>query len=542
VKPRHLTWLRRTSQGFFLLLFLFLLVQARLSQDVYVDYSAAVGGEQDLRLGEPVDFFFRIDPLIWLTSLLSDRRWIAGFWWAVGIVAGTVLLGRFFCGFVCPLGTMHHLASWLRPALKGGRMIRANRKGPGQRVKYFVLIACLAAAALGLNLAGLMDPLSFAFRSVALAVVPGIGVGLRGIFDAMARSDIKILNLMSYGGEVLVSPIFGYEDRGYQTAWFIGLLFLVVLFMNRIRPRFWCRSLCPLGALLGICSRFSVLKLEKDASRCTNCQMCTGACQGGAGPQPGEAWEKSECLLCFNCFETCRQGALSFRFALPGIRSKGPDMGRRAVLGGLVAGLSLPLLAPLDSRMLGVADSRLIRPPGALPEARFLALCQRCGLCMKVCPTNVLHPTLGEAGMAGFWTPHCIMTRGYCEYTCTLCGSVCPTGAIEKITAAEKTGRPVRIGSAYVDRGRCLPWAGNGPCIVCEEHCPTSPKAIYLHESQVQAPHGRTLRVQLPQVDLKRCVGCGICANKCPVRGRPAIRVIAAGETRSVINQILLGF
>jgi formate hydrogenlyase subunit 6/NADH:ubiquinone oxidoreductase subunit I len=159
---------------------------------------------------------------------------------------------------------------------------------------------------------------------------------------------------------------------------------------------------------------------------------------------------------------------------------------------------------------------------------------------MKVCPTNAIHPTLSEAGMAGFWTPHLIMTQGYCEYTCTLCGSVCPTGAIHSIGAREKIKRPIKIGSAYVDRGRCLPWSGNAPCIVCQEHCPTSPKAIYLIDETVSGPDGKKLAVQLPFVDLKRCVGCGICENKCPVRSLPAIRTISAGESRSMRDQILL--
>jgi formate hydrogenlyase subunit 6/NADH:ubiquinone oxidoreductase subunit I len=159
---------------------------------------------------------------------------------------------------------------------------------------------------------------------------------------------------------------------------------------------------------------------------------------------------------------------------------------------------------------------------------------------MKVCPTNAINPTLAEAGMAGFWTPRLIMTHGYCEYTCTLCGSVCPTGAIREISAEEKINLPIRIGSAYLARGRCLPWSGNAPCIVCQEHCPTSPKAIYLKNDVVRAADGQKIKVQLPFVDLKRCVGCGICENKCPVRGRPAILAISAGETRSLKNRILL--
>jgi ferredoxin len=347
---------------------------------------------------------------------------------------------------------------------------------------------------------------------------------------------------LSYTAEVLVSPVFGYGYPAFRTAWFIGLTFLIILFLNRIRPRFWCRILCPLGALLGLCSRVSILRLEKDDEKCTDCKLCTKHCQGAASPLPGQDWENAECVACFNCSEACPEDALSFKLRWSRQLNKRTDMGRRAVLGGLVAGISLPLLGRLDGQVHKVPDPRLIRPPGSLPEGDFLELCQRCGLCMKVCPTNVINPTLAEAGMAGFWTPHLIMTQGYCEYTCTLCGSVCPTGAIKEISVREKIDRPIIIGSAYLDRGRCLPWSGNAPCIVCHEHCPTSPKAIYLYKDVVPGPDGKTLSVQLPYVDLNKCVGCGICEFKCPVKGRPAIRVIAAGESRSHENQILLGF
>jgi len=540
VRARRLVWIRRISQTFFLGWFLFLLVESRLPEDAYLQYSLVFSSDSDLRLSQPVTFFFQLDPLIWLSSLLSGQRLIDGFWWALGLILVTLFLGRIFCGFICPLGTIHHMVSWTKPSLKGDRMIKANQRTPGHRIKYFLLLMLLVGAVMGLNLAGFIDPISLLFRSLALAILPAIGTGLKELFDVMAATDIKVLNYMSYAGEALVSPVFGYGYPAYKTAWFIGLIFLIILFLNRIRPRFWCRILCPLGALLGIFSKFTILRLEKDQATCTDCKLCSRTCQGAASPMPGQTWENAECLLCFNCFDACPEGALSFRFRWSPKSSTWPDMGRRAVLGGLVGGISLPLLSNLDAGAHHVSDPRLIRPPGALPEKDFLQLCQRCGLCMKACPTNAINPTLAEAGMAGFWTPHLIMTQGYCEYTCTLCSSVCPTGAIMEISAKEKIERPIIIGVAYVDRGRCLPWSGNGPCIVCQELCPTSPKAIYLRKEVVPGPDHSPMVGNVPFVDLKRCVGCGICENKCPVKGRPAIRVIAAGETRSLKNQILL--
>ncbi|MEE8431752.1 MAG: 4Fe-4S binding protein [Candidatus Desulfatibia sp.] len=540
MKATHLVWIRRISQTFFLLFFLFLLVESRLPQDIYLDYSIALTAEQDIELAYPVTFFFEMDPLVVLTALISGQTLIKGFGWALGVLCLTFFFGRIFCGFICPFGTFHHLIGTIKPALKEHQMIEANIKKPDQRFKYFLLIMLLLAALLGLNLSGLLDPISFLFRSLALAVLPGLGIGIKELFDLMAQSDLKALNFFSYGAEIIVSPIFGYGYKAYQSGWLIGGLFLIVLLINRIRPRFWCRTLCPLGALLGVFARYSFLRLEKDVEKCTDCKLCLKNCQGAANPISGEQWETSECLFCFNCFNACPENAISFEFRWPLVKNKAPDMGRRAVLGGLVAGISLPFMGRLDGQIHKVSDPRLIRPPGSIPENDFLTLCQRCGLCMKACPTDVINPALTEAGMAGFWTPNLIMIQGYCEYTCTLCGSVCPTGAIRRISVKEKIEAPVRIGSAYIARGRCMPWSGNGPCIVCEEHCPTSPKAIRLYEGWMPGPDGKYIDVKLPYVNLKDCVGCGICEYKCPVKGRPAIRVIAAGESRSKRNQILL--
>ncbi len=348
----------------------------------------------------------------------------------------------------------------------------------------------------------------------------------------------------------MAAPVFGYENKAFATGWFIGILFLFILFLNRIRPRFWCRFLCPLGALLGIFSRFTLLTLQKDEDKCTHCGACAKTCQGAASPEPGQTWQNAECLLCFNCTTVCKEDALAFRFKGFSEKRAKTDITRRAVMGGIVAGISLPLLGRLDGRISKTYAPALIRPPGSLPEPEFLDRCQRCGLCMKACPTYVINPALSQAGLAGFWTPVLNMTLGYCEYTCTLCTGVCPTGAIEKLTAKTKIETPVKIGSAYIDRGRCLPWNNNSPCIVCEEHCPTSPKAIYFKKDVIVRPTGensdgkktdmKRIDVQLPFVDQKRCIGCGICQNKCPVKGKPAILTISAGESRSLENQILL--
>jgi len=542
VKIRTLVYFRRISQALFLIFFLFLMMGTLLPQNIFMDYSMEVSAPQDIRLKLPVTFYFNLDPLVWLSSLISAHKWIAGAGGAMGIIILTWVLGRLFCGFICPFGTIHHAAGMTRPSVRGRKAAVRNEKIPEQRLKFGVLAAVLVSALFGLNLAGIFDPIALLFRTLAVSLLPAVNIGLKEMFDAMAASEWKILNLVSYGAEVVVSPVLGYGYPAYQTGWMIGLIGLVIIFLNRIRPRFWCRILCPLGALLGLASVWSPLKLEQDEPRCNGCNRCMEACQGAASPRPGLKWENAECVRCFNCQDVCPENALSFRIAGSRRQASVPDAGRRAVLTGLTLGVAFPFLSRLDGQIHNASDERVIRPPGSLAEIQFLERCQRCGLCMKVCPNNAIQPSLSEAGMAGIWTPVLKMTLGYCEYTCTLCSSVCPTGAIQLITGQEKITRPVRIGSAFVDRGKCLPWTGNASCIMCEEVCPVCPKAVRFHEVEItDTRSGEILHLKQPYVDLRQCVGCGICENRCPVKGSPAIRVIAAGESRSAQNQILLG-
>jgi len=157
---------------------------------------------------------------------------------------------------------------------------------------------------------------------------------------------------------------------------------------------------------------------------------------------------------------------------------------------------------------------------------------------MKACPTNALQPALDEAGPEGIWTPVLKPRIGYCEYYCSLCSQVCPTGAIKELTIEEKI--KVKIGSAWVNKDRCIPYALGRPCIVCEEHCPTSPKAIKFVMVDTKLPDGTIATQKAPVVDLDLCIGCGICENKCPVMDDPAIYCTSVGEDRSEKNRLLL--
>jgi ferredoxin len=193
-----------------------------------------------------------------------------------------------------------------------------------------------------------------------------------------------------------------------------------------------------------------------------------------------------------NCLSSCEDGLIGYRL-LPSASGEitSVDISRRGFLIGAVSGVvAIPALR-LSGKVGPNWSPRVIRPPGALHEGDFLARCLRCGQCMRICPTNIIQPAWMEGGPEGLWTPILnfrIGTSG-CQVNCIACGQICPSAAIRPISLDEKLGRkehasagPIRIGTAFVDRGRCLPWAMDRPCIVCQENCPTSPKAIFTRE------------------------------------------------------------
>ncbi len=536
---------RRLSQVLFLLFFLFLMMKTE-------SFSSLHAVREGARLPYPVSFFLQLDPLTALASALSSHTLYRGLLWSLVILIPTFFLGRFFCGWICPLGTLNHFfGSWKSERKRGPERLERNRYKKWQTLKYYLLVAGLVAALFGGSLLGIMDPISFTVRSLGTSVFPTINYAMDAILASLHHSPLAPLRTVGLVAQlVLNETLLSFRQPHYHQAFFLGAIFIAVLVLNLRITRFWCRALCPLGALLAIASRWSILGLEKDSHHCNDCNRCLLDCQGGDDPVPKAKWRKAECHLCFNCVGECPESGISFTFfpASPTTIDT-PNLQRRRALTGVAAGAALLPILRTGPGFAADKDPRLIRPPGALDERSFLERCIRCGECMKVCPNNALQPALMEAGVEGLWTPVVAPRIGYCEPSCVLCGEVCPTGAIWEITQAEKAWmpasapkdtKPVRLGTAFYNRGRCLPWAMATECIVCEEWCPTSPKAIYLRPVEVTDSTGFVKQIRQPYVDPSRCVGCGACQFACPVKDQPAVYVTSMGESRSKTNQILL--
>ena len=549
---RFLAKARVVSQALFLGIFLWFLFQTAFRGT----FSAEAG--KAIRLPLPVEAFLLADPFVAAMTLLSTHTVYRGLAWAVVILALTLLFGRVFCGFICPFGTLHHFFGWIFPSryLKGNKRVETNKTQGWQRGKFYLMWGFLGAAAAGSAVGGLFDPICVAVRAIGLGVVPALQyLGIRGATVA-ADSNVRAVQTASDGAQDFFSQTVWTANQAYfHQTWFIVFLLVAVLFMNRIIPRFWCRALCPLGAFLGVLSRFAIFGMEKDHAKCTDCNLCLVNCQGADSPQGGVKHRQDECFVCFNCEAACPEDVIKFKF-LPNRKSEivKPDLQRRTLLASTAAGaVAIPAMRIANWPDRAYSE-KVIRPPGAVEEREFLERCIRCAECMKVCPNNALHPALFEAGIEGLWTPILVPRIGYCEFSCVLCGQVCPTGAIQKIDEKQKMGigqKPISMGTAMYDQGRCLPWAMATPCIVCEEFCPTSPKAIWAEDVEVPkreshyeagGDHAKmtTIKVQRPHVDPSLCIGCGACEKVCPIVDKPAVYVTNAGETRSRTNVILL--
>ncbi len=505
----------------------------------------------DIHMRAPVRMFFLLDPLFAISNALATRALYRGLAWSLLILLPTLFLGRFFCGWVCPMGTLQHFVGSMRSEAKLGKQrIDSNRYKRWQTVKYVVLIAGLVAAFFGSMAIGTLDPFSLLVRSLGLSLLPAFNFVTRALLLPMEHSHVAAIRTT---GETLHSifqaTILDFRQAHFAQSMVLGILFLLILWASMRVTRFWCRAICPLGALLGAVSRWSILGLHKDASSCDKCNRCLLHCQGGDDPIGGVPWRKSECLMCMNCAGSCPHSSLQFRLFRNEREVASPDLGRRRTLTGIALGAAAVPLMRANTGLGKSRNERLLRPPGSVDEPDFLSRCIRCGECMKVCPNNSLHPTLTEAGLEGLWTPTLVPRTGYCEPSCVLCSEVCPTGAIWQITPKDKgwvvgvggqQNHPVRLGTAFYDRGRCLPWAFATDCIVCEEWCPVSPKAIYVQEAEVIDSAGHPKTVKQPRVDPSRCVGCGACEYACPLQERPAVYVTSIGESRSPSSQILL--
>jgi len=500
------------------------------------------------------DIFFRLNPLAALSAMVAGRTWIPRLALAAITVVATVLLGRVWCGWVCPMGT---ILEWIRFPRLRWTSEWASRLLPNARwrtVKYILLALILFAALFGNLTLMVLDPIAILTRTVTTSVLPALNYAISSAESALY--PIRLFRpVVDLAERLLRGPVLPFSQFFYATNVAAGLLFALVVGLNVVAERFWCRYLCPLGGLLGLLSKVALFR-RVVTDECNRCAQCAGACpMDTIEPDRGFESDPGECTVCLDCFAECPRNGIRYRWhADPVWREYDPS--RRHVLASLGASAAGVALIS-TSAQTGNPDPYLVRPPGALDESfgedEFLSKCIRCGACIKVCPTAGLQPSgLDQVGLKGLWTPHLVSRLGQCDFGCYACGQVCPSGAIQPLPLPIK--QATVIGRAYIDVSRCLPWADNIPCAVCEEMCPVPQKAIILEvDEDAEASDGATTEghggggrgqgrgqalrqirdgtgVPKPYVLSSLCIGCGLCEKRCPLNGESAIRVYSPNE------------
>lgn len=433
--------------------------------------------------------------LLGITALLLDatgmlRHWLwwmpkvqllpailaGNFLWVIAVLVGTAVVGRCYCAAVCPMGVFQDIFIWLHKLLFGKKRPYRYRK-PQNWLRYTVLVAFVVLMVLGLNgIAVLIAPYSAYARMVT-------NIHGTGMVHWIAIATLCCLGVMSF-------------------CW----------------GRLWCNTLCPVGSLLSLVSRYRLIGIRIDADKCAGCRKCEQGCRAMCIDIDNKTVDHSRCVDCMNCLNVCKVGAISFGRTRKAKNGKPVDGSRRKFVATSVAvGAAMAVQAQeqkMDGGLAAIMDKSVperktpLKPFGARSLKNFSQRCTACQLCVSQCPEKVLRPSTKPATLM---QPEMNYTDGYCRMACTRCSEVCPAGAILPISKEEKTA--ISIGVAVVLKENCI------SCGTCARHCPSA--AISMVDGY-------------PAVNEARCLGCGACEYYCPARPITAIYV----EGREIHTEI----
>lgn len=474
--------------------------------------------------------FFYFDSLIFISKIIITGKIIPLFLFSLIPVILTLFLGRFFCGWVCPMGAINQFFSWL---FRKSKQARQPFNKSHLKIKYYILVFVLVSSVAGMNIAGWLDPFSILTRSIATISPAGEYLEERTL--TIIRSDRENRTIAVPTTNETTSPKKLRDfNRSSGQSLLIGGFFLLIIWLNHHHRRFFCNIICPLGAIYGLFSRFGFFQI-KTVNTCNSCDVCSKGCtyQGNAG----DRYLKSDCLSCFNCFADCPSGSVKIKIELPRKNNHTPiELGRRKMFLTLGAGIAMASLSKIQLFSKPKQRHNFLRPPGAIGEDEFLKKCSNCGQCTQSCPTSFIQPAFLDTGIEGLWTPIASAKAGYCIYECNRCTQVCPTGAIEKISLKEKQN--FKIGLAAIDKNRCYTYADGINCTVCYDKCPTQEKAIAFKEAEVWNYKGRITTVKQIHVLSDICIGCGICEYACPRHDSPGIFIVSENEYREMNTDV----
>ncbi len=436
----------------------------------------------------------------------------------VALIVLTLVFGRIYCSIICPLGIMQDIFGWL------GKKAKKNRYTYSKAhlwLRIIFLIAMFLAFLMGMSIVvQLLAPYS-AFGRIATNLLQPVYLAINNVLASIA--------------EQMDSYAFYHRDIWLRAlpSLIISLLTLVILAILAWRNgRTYCNTICPVGTLLGMLSRFSFLKIHFDVEKCRNCSLCTKNCKASCIDFKTHTVDATRCVVCGDCIESCKFGALSYSGKKLEVRGekmaqdndKPQQDSRRSFLVSSALLATAALAQQKDKIMDGgladiedkVAPKRQtpLTPPGSQSMSNFAKRCTGCQLCISECPNDVLRPS---DDLLHLMMPTMSYERGYCRPECNRCSQVCPAGAIKPIETENKVS--TQMGHAVWIKKNCVPLTDGVECGNCARHCPVG--AIEMVPSDPDDEESPAV----PAVNEARCIGCGACEYLCPARPFSAIYV-----------------
>jgi polyferredoxin len=423
----------------------------------------------------------------------------------------TLLTGRTYCSFLCPLGIGQDLFSRI-----GGKIRRKFRrfgyKKPHTIIRYSLLAITLGVGIIwGIYLVTVLDPYSIFGRFMTYFGKPVVLLANNFLARILGKFDIYTLNHIKITGFSLLTysiPV---------------VFFLLVGILSFIKGRLYCNMICPVGTLLGLLSKVSLFRIKFNDSKCTRCGRCSIACKSSCIDSLDQNIDISRCVDCFNCINTCPDKALSYGLvSSKNTENKTDESKRKFVAGSLLLLFGLSRFAkgqeksvPVPKKESTVKEPKTspVCPPGAGSIEDFTKNCIACSLCITACPNNVLQPAVKQYGIAGLMQPVMDYHRSFCTYNCTVCNEICPTNALKPLLLEAK--KLTQIGKTNFIKDNCIVKTEKTACGACSEACPT--KAVYM------IPYEGNLVI--PETNQDICIGCGHCEFACPVTPYKAIYV-----------------
>lgn len=425
----------------------------------------------------------------------------------IGLITLTLIFGRIYCSSICPLGIYQDFINWLARKLKKKKRFKFLE--PLTLVRWTIAGVTLLAFLVGFNFfVGLLDPYSAYGRIAVHVFKPAYLAGNNLLESIFTQFD----NHTFYRNSIYVLSV---------SSLIIALVTLAsVSVLAWVNGRIYCNSICPVGTVLGFLSKFSLFKIRIDESSCNSCGACGRNCKASCIETKLHEIDYSRCINCYDCIEVCSQDAMSFSYSLPKKKSKTDlDESKRRFMmtlgatslaaGKLLANKNLSIIEPNNQAKRKTA----ISPPGSLTHKNLLNKCTSCHLCVSKCPSNVIKPAFLDYGVAGMMQPMLYFDKGFCNYDCTICSEVCPSGAISLID--KDTKHHTQTGQVQFILENCIVYTDETHCGACSEHCPTQAVSMVPYKNGLTIPH----------TEVSICVGCGGCEFVCPSKPFKAIYV-----------------